>query len=117
MANQYTGNFEQIIRNRFKCSAKEALLKCKEKGLSYYEAEKVLGFKHVTIRKWAKRFDIKLISKLKREKEAGAKREKSLVKHCKEKAVNKTNLFSKTWINRDYYKSIKLAKEPFHLTV
>lgn len=43
MANQYSGNFEQIVKNRFKCSAREILLKCQREGLSYQDAEKVLG--------------------------------------------------------------------------
>ena len=111
MANQYTGNFEQIVRTKFKCSAKEILITCKNKGLSYYDAAKFLGFKHVTVRKWANRFDIKLITKIKnKDNEISADKEKNLIKQCKQKSINTINIFSRTWINKDFYKSIKLAR-------
>ncbi|MFC4892200.1 hypothetical protein ACFPDQ_03960 [Pseudofrancisella aestuarii] len=109
MANQYSGNFEQIIRNRFKCSAKDILLVCKKRGFSYYDAEKFLGFKHVTIRKWAKRFDIKLIPRIKRKEDIlSTKKEQDYIKQCKKNDITKNNIFSRSWINNlKFYKSSK----------
>ncbi|MFV9925178.1 MAG: hypothetical protein AB8U93_06015 [Francisella endosymbiont of Hyalomma scupense] len=108
MANQYSGNFEQIVKNRFKCSAKEILLKCQREGLSYQDAEKVLGFKHVTIRKWAKRFDIKLPPRFRSHDEhLEQKREIAYVNQCKTNKINKTNIFSRCWINMNLYSVIK----------
>ena len=62
MANQYCGSFEHVIQSKFNCSAEDALKQCVNEGLTYAEAEEKLGFKHGTIRKWAKRFDLKLQS-------------------------------------------------------
>lgn len=108
MANQYTGNFEQIVKNRFNCSAKEVLLKCQRDGLSYQEAEKLLGFKHVTIRKWAKRFDIKLPARFRFNDDCfGQSKEVAYVNECKSNRINKTNIFSRCWVNMNLYSAIK----------
>ncbi len=108
MANQYTGNFEQIMKNKFKCSAKDMLLRCKKEGLSYQEAEKVLGFKHVTIRKWAKRFDIKLPPKFIASSESSSENcAKSYISKCRDIKINKSNIFSRSWVNMRLYSAIK----------
>lgn len=108
MANQYSGNFEQIIARKFNCTAREALLKCQAKGLSYEDAEDVLGFKHVTIRKWARRLDVKLCTKLKtHERENSSSKGFEYIKNCKAKSVNTKNMLSRCWINMDLYSVIK----------
>ncbi|ASG68474.1 hypothetical protein fh0823_14960 [Francisella halioticida] len=108
MANQYSGNFEQIVEDRFKCSAREMLLKCQRDGLSYQDAEKVLGFKHVTIRKWAKRFDIKLPPRFRmNEDSADLNREVAYLNECKSENLTKTNIFSRCWVNMSLYSTIK----------
>jgi hypothetical protein len=108
MANQYSGNFEQIVMNKFKCSAKEILLKCQREGLSYQDAEKVLGFKHVTIRKWAKRFDIKLPPRFRLTEESEDNTNTvAYVNECKAGNVNRVNIFSRCWINMNLYSAIK----------
>ena len=108
MANQYLGNFEQIVEDKFKCSAREMLLKCQREGLSYQDAEKVLGFKHVTIRKWAKRFDIKLPPRFRmNEDSADLNREVAYVNECKSESLTKTNIFSRCRVNMSLYSTIK----------
>lgn len=108
MANQYSGNFEQIVKNKFNCSAKEVLLKCQRDGLSYQDAERVLGFKHVTIRKWAKRFDIKLPPKFRMtEDNTDHNMGVAYVNECKSKKISKMNIFSRCWINMNLYSAIK----------
>ena len=108
MANQYSGNFEQIVEDKFKCSAREMLLKCQREGLSYQDAEKVLGFKHVTIRKWAKRFDIKLPPRFRmNEDSADLNKEVAYVNECKSETLTRTNIFSRCWVNMSLYSTIK----------
>ncbi|AJC49441.1 hypothetical protein IB642_01310 [Allofrancisella guangzhouensis] len=109
MANQYTGNFELVIKDRFNCSAEEVLLKCQKQGLSYLDAEKVLGFKHVTIRKWAKRFDIKLPARFRaQENELRENQsEEAYINKCKSQKVSASNIFSRFWINMKLYSAIK----------
>ena len=99
---------KQIIARKFNCSAKEALLRCQAKGLSYEDAEGVLGFKHVTIRKWAKRLDVKLSAKLKNhENENSSSKGIEYIKNCKSKPINAKNMLSRCWLNMDLYSIIK----------
>jgi hypothetical protein len=108
MANQHTGNFEHVVKDKFKCSAKEMLLKCQTEGLSYQEAEKVLGFKHVTIRKWAKRFDINLPVRFKVNEDTTKLRQGvEYIENCKSENIDKTNVFSRYWINMSLHSTIK----------
>lgn len=108
MANQHTGNFEHVVKDKFKCSAREMLLKCQTEGLSYQDAEKVLGFKHVTIRKWAKRFDIKLpASFVTTDKSEAINQGVEYIESCKSKKTDRTNIFSRCWINMSLYSTIK----------
>ncbi len=94
MANQYTGSFEHIVRAKFNCSAKEILQQCANKGMTYQQAEKMLGFKHGTIRKWANRYGIKL--------KAGtaerAPKRNDFMRLFKNKAMNKYNVLSRCWV-------------------
>jgi len=60
MPNQYTGSFEHKIQERFNCSAKNILEQFASENISYFEAEKRIGVTHGTIRKWARRYGIKL---------------------------------------------------------
>ncbi|QLE78885.1 hypothetical protein FLM55_03675 [Francisella sp. Scap27] len=108
MANQYTGNFEQIMTRKFNCSAKEALLICQSKGLSYEDAEEFLGFKHVTIRKWAKRLDVKLSPTSKTYKSENiSNKGTEYIRNCKSKTLSAKNLLSRCWINMSLYSTIK----------
>ncbi|QIV96434.1 hypothetical protein EDC55_10490 [Allofrancisella inopinata] len=109
MANQYTGNFELIIQDRFNCSAEEVLLKCQRQGLSYQDAEKVLGFKHVTIRKWAKRFGIKLPARFRTQENQFRENqnEEAYINECRSKRVSNSNIFSRCWVNVKLYSVIK----------
>ncbi len=108
MANQHTGNFEHVVKDKFNCSAKEMLLKCQTEGLSYQDAEKVLGFKHVTIRKWAKRFDIKLPAHfVPVDNSDTINQSVEYVNSCRSKNIDRTNIFSRTWINMSLYSTIK----------
>ncbi|GGG00039.1 MULTISPECIES: hypothetical protein [Cysteiniphilum] len=93
MANQYTGSFEHIIQQKYNCSAREVLERCADEGMTYQDAEKMLGFKHGTIRKWANRFDIKLKSGI---VEKTVKRD-SFMKMFKQKGLNKYNVLSRCW--------------------
>ncbi len=93
MANQYTGSFEHIIQQKYSCTAQEVLQRCADEGMTYQDAEKMLGFKHGTIRKWANRFDIRLKSGA---VEKTGKRD-SFVKMFKQKNVNKYNVLSRCW--------------------
>ena len=84
------------------------LLKCQTEGLSYQDAEKVLGFKHVTIRKWAKRFDIKLPTRfMVSDNSEAANQSVEYIKCCKSKKIDRTNIFSRCWINMSLYSMIK----------
>ncbi|WP_116964040.1 hypothetical protein [Fastidiosibacter lacustris] len=93
MANQYTGSFEHIIQQKYGCSAEEVLQRCAVEGMTYQEAEKMLGFKHGTIRKWANRFNIKLKSGI---AEKSVKRD-NFMKMFKQKSINKYNVLSRCW--------------------
>ncbi|MCF6768026.1 hypothetical protein L3V86_06600 [Thiotrichales bacterium 19S11-10] len=94
MANQYSGSFEHVIQNKFNCSAKDALVNCVNEGLTYAQAEEKLGFKHGTIRKWAKRFGLRL--------QAGepsqGMRQESFKKHFHENTMNRYNFLSRQWL-------------------
>lgn len=94
MANQYSGSFEHIIRDKFGCSAKEVLQECVDDGLSYTDAEQRLGFKHVTIRKWAKRFNLQL-----RAGEPPKLKPEQFMKFFKEKTLNKYNVLNRRWLS------------------
>ena len=108
MANQHIGNFEHVVKDKFKCSAREMLLKCQTEGLSYQDAEKVLGFKHVTIRKWAKRFDIKLPTSFMASGNSEVINQGvEYIKCCKSKNIDKANIFSRCWVNMSLYATIK----------
>ena len=108
MANQHTGNFGHVVKDKFKCTAKEILLKCQVEGLSYQDAEKVLGFKHVTIRKLAKRFDIKLPVRFTIMDDGDTTNQSvEYINSCKLKSIDKTNVFSRCWINMNLYSAIK----------
>lgn len=108
MANQHTGNFEHVVKDKFKCSAREMLLKCQTEGLSYQDAEKVLGFKHVTIRKWAKRFDIKLPARFAAsEANSVADQGVEYLKSCQSQKIDGTNIFSRCWVTMSLYSTIK----------
>lgn len=97
MANQYCGSFEHVIRSKFNCSAREALEQCVDEGLTYAEAEEKLGFKHGTIRKWAKRFGLKL--------QAGETTEdlhlENFEKFFYEKDLNQYNFLSRQWLSQE----------------
>ncbi len=60
MANQYSGSFEYLVREKFSCSAEELLSQFSEEGVTYLEAERKTGVSQSTIRKWSKRFGIEL---------------------------------------------------------
>ena len=97
MANQYTGSFEHIIQQKFSCSAYEVLQRCSDEGMTYQQAEKLLGFKHGTIRKWANRFDIRLksgsISK--------TVKDDNFMQMFRQKNINKHNVLSRCWNIKD----------------
>ena len=93
MANQYIGSFEHIVRQKFSCSAREALQRCANENMSYQEAEKALGFKHGTIRKWANRFGIKLKSGVDRQ----ISRRDHFIRLFHQKSINKYNILSRQW--------------------
>jgi len=62
MANQHTGNFEAIVQEKCQCSAQALLEKAAQEGWSYDEVAHSLNLKQGTVRKWATRFGLKLIS-------------------------------------------------------
>ena len=93
MANQYTGNFEVMIRQKFNCSARDILIECARKGLTYAEAQDWLGFKHGTIRKWSKRFGLKL-----RPGESARLKAENYLLHARKKSINKYNALHKPWL-------------------
>lgn len=91
MANQYTGSFEHKIQQKFQCTAEEILRQFEKENLTYYEVEKRIGFTHGTIRKWARRYGVKLRSgQLKDQVEAQDER-------FFEKAINSVNFLSRSW--------------------
>jgi hypothetical protein len=96
MANQYTGSFEHIVKDKFNCSAKEALINCQTDGLSYAEAGKRLGFKHGTIRKWANKLDIRL-----RAGEPPKLRKDQFLKLFRAPNLNQYNVLSRSWLNTE----------------
>ena len=93
MPNQYTGSFEHIIQQKFGCSAQEVLQRCCDEGMTYQDAEKMLGFKHGTIRKWANRFNIRLKSGI---VEKTVKRD-NFMSMFRQKGINKHNVLSRCW--------------------
>lgn len=95
MANQYCGSFEHVIRNKFHCSAEDALKQCVDEGLTYAEAEEKLGFKHGTIRKWAKRFNLRLESG---EPQEGLQKE-NFDKFFHQHKINRYNVLSRQWLS------------------
>ena len=95
MANQYTGSFEHIVKDKFNRSAKEALIECQKNGLSYAEAGEHLGFKHGTIRKWANKLDIKL-----RAGEPPRLRKDQFMKLFRAQNLNQYNVLSRSWLNK-----------------
>lgn len=98
MANQYTGSFEHIIKNKYGCNAKQLLERCALQGMTYQEAEKVFGVKYETIRKWANRFNIKLKSS-----EVENIKSDNFMKMFKQKNINKYNILSRCWCKKLYY--------------
>jgi hypothetical protein len=94
MPNQYTGSFEHIIYERYGCSAKELLKNYAEEGVTYIDAGKRLGFQHVTIRKWAKRFGLKL----KVATQTKPKRSDRFLNKFKESTLNQCNVLSRKWL-------------------
>lgn len=94
MPNQYIGSFEHVVNERFGCSAKSLLEGYVDEGLSYIDASKRLGFQHVTIRKWARRFglQLKVVRPVK-----DSKKEKFLEKF-KERGLNQCNVLSRQWL-------------------
>lgn len=91
MPNQYSGSFEHKIQERFSCTAKELLEKLASENLSYQEAEKKIGITHGTIRKWARRYGIKL----KAAANAGSYDEFRQSFFSME--LNRNNFLSRTW--------------------
>ncbi|MFT6834817.1 MAG: hypothetical protein ACJA0H_000849 [Francisellaceae bacterium] len=96
MANQYSGSFEQIIKQKFNCSAEEALQECINEGLTYTDAEQKLGFKHGTIRKWAKRYGLSL----KKSDDSNSKNNQ-FIRFFKENSINQYNILSRRWLQLD----------------
>ncbi|TNF66618.1 MAG: helix-turn-helix domain-containing protein [Gammaproteobacteria bacterium] len=94
MANQYCGSFEHVIQNKFNCTAEDALKQCVDEGLTYAEAEEKLGFKHGTIRKWAKRFDLKLQSGEPSEET----HQENFEKFFRQQSMNRYNFLSRQWL-------------------
>ena len=93
MANQYSGSFECIIHERFDCSAKVALQECINDDLSYIDAGKRLGFSQATIRKWAKRFNLKL-----KAGEPLKSNPDQFMQFFKEETLNKYNALNRRWL-------------------
>jgi len=93
MANQYTGNFESIIQKTFNCSAKEMLQECVSDGLSYTGAADKLGFRHGTVRKWARRFGLKL-----KPAEPPRLEKEEFIKLFNEDRMNQYNMLSRNWL-------------------
>ncbi len=60
MANQYSGSFDFLVKEKFDCSAHSLLSQFASDGITYSEAEKKTGVSQSTIRKWAKRYGIEL---------------------------------------------------------
>ncbi len=63
MANQYCGSFEHRVKERFNCSAKALLEQFSQEGVTYDEAQSLIGITHGTIRKWAKKYNLELRSR------------------------------------------------------
>jgi transposase len=93
MANQYTGSFEHIVKDKYNCTAQEALIECQKDGLSYAEAGEKLGFKHGTIRKWANKLDIKL-----RAGDPPKLRKDQFLKLFRSETMNQYNVLSRSWL-------------------
>jgi hypothetical protein len=97
MANQYTGNFEQVIKSKFGISAKEMLKQCADQGLSYPEAGERLGFKHGTIRKWANKYDIQLNAG-----EPETLKSDEFLALLRSEQLNQYNILSRSWLPSNY---------------
>ena len=93
MANQYAGSFEHTVQKKFSCSAYEVLQRFSNEGMTYQQAEKALGFKHGTIRKWANRFDIRLKSSSFSE----SVKKENFMQMFRQKNINKHNILSRCW--------------------
>ncbi len=93
MANQYTGSLEHKAQERFGCSAFQLLTQFAEQGLSYEEAEDQVGIADCTIRKWARRYGIRLVCSEQKKQELERRRQ------CLFKArhINEYNFLSRAW--------------------
>ena len=98
MANQYTGNFEKIIQDKFNCSGKEKLIECANIGLTYQETAKILKFGYSTIQKWAKRYNIKLKIKKNSQLKSNNFIMLNKNKYFSDKRINMINILSKKWL-------------------
>jgi hypothetical protein len=54
VANQYTENFKNTLEAKHNKPLAEILRDYAEKGFNYLEVARLTGFKHGTVRKWAK---------------------------------------------------------------
>jgi hypothetical protein len=93
MANQYEGNFEDIIKKKFNCTAVKVLQECVNEGLSYTGAAKKLGFAHGTIRKWTRRFGLKL-----KAGEPPRLETEDFFKSFNDRKINQHNILSRSWL-------------------
>jgi uncharacterized protein YjcR len=96
MVDQYTGGFKYIIQLNYNSSAKEVLQNCTHEGLTYIDAAEKLGFGPGTIRKWARRFDLKL-----NPCEPTRLGAKEFIKFFSEVEINKHNILSVSWLHFD----------------
>jgi len=82
-----------LYQQKFNCTAKKMLQECVNEGLSYTDAADKLGFRHGTVRKWARRFGLKLKpgEPLRLEKE-------EFIKLFNEHRVNQYNILSRNWL-------------------
>jgi hypothetical protein len=92
MPNQYSGSFEHKIQERFSCTAKELLERLSNENLSYFEAEKRIGITHGTIRKWARRYGIKLKAA------ANSNHQDDFRQHFFANELNVYNFLSRDWL-------------------
>ena len=99
MANQYTGSFEHIVREKYQCSARELLEQCVDEGMSYADAEERFGFKHGTIRKWAKKFGLKLHTGTPQHN-----KEDQLRNLFNESRLNRYNILSRSWFSGNHFR-------------
>ena len=95
MANQYTGSFECIIREKYNCSARDMLLDCQKNNLTYAQAGEKLGFKAVTIRKWSARYSI-ILKAGDIDKTPMSKSE--FMKFFHSSSINEYNILNRLWL-------------------